>query len=44
VREVRAAPRPPRHGQAILRTLSSGSAAVALKIEDALEQEGWEEF
>ncbi len=39
-----APPRPPRQGQNILRAMSSGSAAVALKIEDALEQEGWEEF
>lgn len=41
---ARPAARPPRQSQNILRAMSSGSAAVALKIEDALEQEGWEEF
>jgi methyl-accepting chemotaxis protein len=42
--EVRPASRGLRQGQAILRTMSSGSAAVAVKLEDALDQDGWEEF
>jgi methyl-accepting chemotaxis protein len=41
---VRPATRPSRQGQTVLNSISSGSAAVALKLEDALDQEGWEEF
>jgi methyl-accepting chemotaxis protein len=31
-------------GRAILRTLSSGNAALAVKLEDAITDDGWEEF
>lgn len=41
---IRQAARPMRQGQAVLNSISSGSAALALKLEDALDQEGWEEF
>lgn len=43
-RPVRPESRTARQGQTVLRSISSGSAAMALKLEDALGQDGWEEF
>jgi methyl-accepting chemotaxis protein len=43
VAEPRPRQAPPR-GRAILQTLSSGNAALAVKLEDAIAEESWEEF